>query len=179
MRNHKLVGVVAALSILSVFTFLISGNLGILPGPVQAAPALQQATQQVDIALKEWELIPPQLSINAGDSVTFNISNTGRFGHALEVSGNGIHENSAIIGGGATTTLSFSFEFSGTYRILCPVAGHEGLGMFGEITVEGSNPAPASGCIRGRAADASQPSERDSGDRHQSRCEPDSARFHT
>jgi predicted lipoprotein with Yx(FWY)xxD motif len=36
MRNHKLVGVVAALSILSVFTFLISGNIGILPGTVQA-----------------------------------------------------------------------------------------------------------------------------------------------
>ena len=144
MRNHKIVGVVAALSILSVFTFLISSNHSIVPGPVSAAPALQQAAQQVDIALQEWELILDELSINAGDTVTFNISNTGRFGHAFEVSGNGTHVHSDTIGGGSTTTLSVNFEFSGTYRILCPIPGHEGLGMVGEITVGGANPAPAS-----------------------------------
>jgi len=35
MRNHKSVGVAAALTILSIFTFLISGNHGIIPGSVQ------------------------------------------------------------------------------------------------------------------------------------------------
>ena len=139
MRNHKSVGVAAALTILSIFTFLISGNHGIIPGSVQA-----QATPQMNIALQEWELIPAALSISAGDTATFNISNTGRFGHALEVSGNGTHGHSATNCGGSTTTMTVGFEFSGTYRILCPIPGHEGLGMVGEITVDGSNPARAS-----------------------------------
>ena len=113
MRNHKSVGVAAALTILSIFTFLISGNHGVIPGPVQA-----QATPQMNIALQEWELIPAARSVSAGDTVTFNISNTSRFGHALEVSGNGSHGYSATICGGSTTTMTVSFEFSGDYRIL-------------------------------------------------------------
>ena len=113
MRNHKSVGVAAALTILSIFTFLISGNHGIIPGSVQ-----DQATPQMNIALQEWELIPAARSVSAGDTVTFNISNTSRFGHALEVSGNGSHGYSAAICGGSTTTMTVSFEFSGDYRIL-------------------------------------------------------------
>ena len=113
MRNHKSVGVAAALTILSIFTFLISGNHGIIPGSVQ-----DQATPQMNIALQEWELIPAARSVSAGDTVTFNISNTSRFGHALEVSGNGRHGYSATICGGSTTTMTVSFEFSGDYRIL-------------------------------------------------------------
>ena len=113
MRNHKSVGVAAALTILSIFTFLISGNHGIIPGSVQ-----DQATPQMNIALQEWELIPAARSVSAGDTVTFNISNTSRFGHGLEVSGNGSHGYSATICGGSTTTMTVSFEFSGDYRIL-------------------------------------------------------------
>jgi len=107
------VGVAAALAILPIFTFLISGNHGVIPGHVQA-----QATPQMNIALQEWELIPAALSISADDSVTFNISNPGRFGHALEVRGNGTHGHFATICGDSTTTMTVSFEFSGTYRIL-------------------------------------------------------------
>ena len=113
MRNHKSVGVAAALTILSIFTFLISGNHDIIPGSVQ-----DQATPQMNIALQEWELIPAAPSNSSGDTVTFNISNTGRFGHALEVSGNGTHGHSATNCGGSTTTMTVSFEFSGDYRIL-------------------------------------------------------------
>jgi plastocyanin len=110
---------------------------------------LQVAPQQVDVSLEEWAVTPGPLSINAGDTVTFNISNVGRFGHALEVSGNGIHGHSDTIGGSSTTTMSVSFEFSGTYTILCPIPGHEQRGMVGEITVGGANPAPASDAYMG------------------------------
>ena len=72
----------------------------------------------MNIAFQEWELIPAALSISTDDSVTFNISNPGRFGHALEVSGNGTHGHFATICGDSTTTMTVSFEFSGTYRIL-------------------------------------------------------------
>ncbi len=72
----------------------------------------------MNIVLQEWELIPAAPSDSFGDTVTFNISNTGRFSHAPEVSGNGTHGYSATICGGSTTTMTVSFEFSGDYRIL-------------------------------------------------------------
>ncbi|MFP6566262.1 MAG: hypothetical protein VB961_03105 [Dehalococcoidia bacterium] len=72
----------------------------------------------MNIVLQEWELIPAAPSDSFGDTVTFNISNTGRFSYAPEVSGNGTHGYSATICGGSTTTMTVSFEFSGDYRIL-------------------------------------------------------------
>ena len=53
------------------------------------------------------------------------------------------------ISGGGATTLTVSFEFSGEYRILCPIPGHEGLGMVGTLTAAGSNPAEASDAYLG------------------------------
>lgn len=99
---------------------------------------------QVDIVLSEWALTPPDFNFQAGDRVIFNVINEGRFGHAFQVSENGIHQHSSTISGGETTTLETTFEFGGTYRILCPIPGHEQLGMVGEITVSGGEAAPSS-----------------------------------
>lgn len=110
----------------------------------EAAPGTQ-ASLEVDVDLTEWELNPSQFDFQQGDTVLFNITNSGRFSHNLEVSNTAQHLHSPTIGAGETTTLEVTLDNSGTYTIICAIPGHSDLGMTGELTVSGDNPAPAEG----------------------------------
>jgi uncharacterized cupredoxin-like copper-binding protein len=145
----------------------LRNNDGTPLDPVVEASATINVATQVDISLEEWALNPSALNVTAGDSVTFNISNIGRFPHAFEVNGNGTHAQSNTISAGEITTLTVNFEFSGEYQILCPVPGHEGLGMVGTLSADGTNPASVSdeyiGIARMRIASPRSGSELEGG----------------
>lgn len=105
----------------------------------------RQSTQSVGIDMDEWSLTPEDFTFQAGETVVFDIINSGRFPHAIEISDNSQHLHSPTIAGGATTTLEVTFEHGGEYTYICPIPGHAALGMVGTLTVEGADPAPDTG----------------------------------
>jgi plastocyanin len=111
-------------------------------GQLAWADGSTQAASEVDVDMAEWSLTPEELTFQAGEIVQFNITNSGQFGHAIEIGGATFHQHSETIPGGAETTMSVTFEYAGEYTYLCPIPGHADLGMMGTVIVEGEPPMP-------------------------------------
>ena len=94
----------------------------------------------VSITLSEWKVELSERTIAAG-TVTFTVANVGTIPHALEVEGQGIEQETAVIQPGASATLTLTLK-PGTYEVYCPVGNdsHKKLGMETELKV-----APARG----------------------------------
>jgi len=89
--------------------------------------------------LSEWKVDLSQNTIAAGPA-TFTITNVGSIPHALEVEGQGIEQETALIQPGATATLTVILK-PGTYEVYCPVGedSHKKLGMQTHLQVVGAN----------------------------------------
>jgi len=98
---------------------------------VGAAPMRRSTTDpiQVNVKLSEWKVELSQATVPAG-AVTFAITNAGSIPHAVEVEGNGIEQEAAVIQPGATAALTVTLK-PGTYDVYCPVGqdSHKKLGM--------------------------------------------------
>jgi len=71
--------------------------------------------------------------------VTISVRNTGKVAHSLEVEGNGVEKRiPGTIAPGSSKTLKITLK-PGKYEWYCPVDGHKGLGMKGQITVAGGS----------------------------------------
>ena len=94
----------------------------------------------VSVTLSEWKVELSARTIPAG-AVTFTVANVGSIPHALEVEGQGIEQETAVIQPGASATLTLTLK-PGTYEVYCPVGNdsHKKLGMETELNV-----APATG----------------------------------
>src|SRR5437867_8630069 len=94
----------------------------------------------VSVTLSEWKVELSARTIPAG-AVTFSVANVGSIPHALEVEGQGIEQETAVIQPGASATLTLTLK-PGTYEVYCPVGNdsHKKLGMETELKV-----APATG----------------------------------
>ncbi|MFI9585943.1 copper-binding protein [Streptomyces sp. NPDC052236] len=77
---------------------------------------------------------------------TFTADNVGRAPHALAISGPGVDSaETDVVPGGEQARLTVTLS-EGTYRLWCPVSGHEQLGMEAHIEVGGqANQAPSEG----------------------------------
>jgi uncharacterized cupredoxin-like copper-binding protein len=79
------------------------------------------------IALSSTKLKPGTYSIQ--------VKNSGKFTHALSVSGPGVSgKSTSSIAPGASATLSVTLK-AGSYDIWCPVANHKAMGMDEHVTV--------------------------------------------
>ena len=102
-----------------------------------ALPAPQPVA--LSAKLSEWKVDLSQGTIAAGPA-TFTITNAGSIPHALEVEGQGIEQETALIQPGATATLTVTLK-PGTYEVYCPVGedSHKKLGMETHLQVVGAN----------------------------------------
>jgi uncharacterized cupredoxin-like copper-binding protein len=98
-----------------------------------AAPGSTGA--EVTIAESEFKLDPAKPKVKAG-WVTFKAVNNGTVAHALEIEGKGVEVKTHNIEPGKSQTLHVKLDKPGTYEMYCPVDGHKGQGMEGEITVQ-------------------------------------------
>ena len=89
----------------------------------------------VSARLSEWKVELSATTV-AGGPVTFAVSNIGSIPHALEIEGQGIEKELAVLQPGAAGTLTVTLE-PGRYEVYCPVGqdSHMKLGMLTRITV--------------------------------------------
>lgn len=104
------------------------------------APAHRHANDPAAVSAKlsEWKVELSERTVAAG-RVTFTIANLGSIPHALEVEGQGIEQETAVIQPGSSATLTLTLK-PGTYEVYCPVGddSHKKLGMETRLTVVGS-----------------------------------------
>jgi uncharacterized cupredoxin-like copper-binding protein len=94
--------------------------------------------QTIKISEKEFSLDPNKVSVAKPETVSFKVTNDGQIAHALEIEGNGVEEETETIQPGQTATLTVDLSKAGSYELYCPIDGHKGKGMEGDLTVGGS-----------------------------------------
>jgi uncharacterized cupredoxin-like copper-binding protein len=91
--------------------------------------------KEFPVSAKEFSFDPGTIQIDEPGTYTFTLSNDGSVGHALEIEGQGIEEETETVGAGSSAQLTVTFSKTGTYEFYCPVDGHRDQGMEGELTV--------------------------------------------
>jgi plastocyanin len=114
-----------------------------------STPAAAPAPGAVAIGVRETEykLTPPNISPKSGKH-TILAMNQGKVTHAIEVEGGGASGKdvrSTDIAPGQSATITVDLKPGKTYTWYCPVDGHRGLGMKGQIAVAGSSGSSSSG----------------------------------
>jgi uncharacterized cupredoxin-like copper-binding protein len=99
-----------------------------------AGPAIEARAGRAEIVLDDFLIRPQQLRADAGE-LTFAATNRGRLGHNFRVRGrrgDPVAIPTLLPGerGSETVTLP-----RGDYKMLCTVANHEQLGMYGRLVV--------------------------------------------
>jgi uncharacterized cupredoxin-like copper-binding protein len=107
-----------------------------LAGAALAGVVVHSSATVKTITVTEKEF---HISLSARKGVVgadkFVIKNTGKYPHALAISGPGLKlKKTALIKPGKSATLSVTLK-SGTYAIWCPVPGHAAKGMKTSVTV--------------------------------------------
>ena len=100
------------------------------------SPAAGEAAR-VAVEETEFALAVSQTSLDPG-TYTFVVTNEGTVNHALEIEGPGVDEaETETLPPGESAELTVTLE-TGTYKLYCPVGGHEDLGMRLELGVGGA-----------------------------------------
>jgi uncharacterized cupredoxin-like copper-binding protein len=82
--------------------------------------------------------------------VRFQIKNTGKLTHELEIAGPGVTKKTPMIKPGKSAVLTVTLR-AGSYSLWCPVPGHAAHGMKAALTVTG--PATAGGASTSGTSD--------------------------
>ena len=88
----------------------------------------------LSVSEDEYTIRPAQFSLARPGVYEFDVRNTGKAEHALEVEGQGMEVETETFGPGKTAKLKANLK-PGTYKLYCPVANHEQLGMTAKLTV--------------------------------------------
>ncbi|MET9757797.1 cupredoxin domain-containing protein [Streptomyces sp. NPDC006372] len=132
---------VAAGGLTAVLAACGGGSYGNSTGSASTAPPPKSAGSgtQVTAQLTDFHIKLSTGTFQPG-RYTFTAKNMGQHEHALEIQGPGGENRSKTLDPGQSTTLTVTLK-SGSYKVFCPVDGHQDLGMKTSITVGG---APAS-----------------------------------
>lgn len=100
--------------------------------------------QTVKVGETEYKLNPDNPTVKPG-KVSFDVTNDGKVVHTLTVEGpDGSSTLDQDLKPGNSGELAVDLSEPGKYAFFCPIDGHKGLGMVGEITV-GSGAAADTG----------------------------------
>ncbi|MFZ4721357.1 MAG: multicopper oxidase domain-containing protein, partial [Ilumatobacteraceae bacterium] len=141
---------VAALAALVVAIFGLS-NSGSSGG--DAAGGGGGAKPTINVTMSDFAFEPATITIPTGGAV-LHLMNGGAVTHNLKVAELGI--TSIDIAAGASYDLTVPATPAGTYRVICPQAGHEGAGMVGSLVVSDSG---SGGSSAGGSTGSTTPTE--------------------
>ena len=91
--------------------------------------------KEISVSATEFSFDPGTIQIDEPGTYTFTLTNDGSTGHALEIEGQDVEEETETVGAGSSAQLTVTFSKTGTYEFYCPVDGHRDQGMEGELTV--------------------------------------------
>ena len=92
--------------------------------------------ETVSLTEDEYTIRPDSITLERPGIYEFEVRNTGQVAHALEIEGQGIEVETETFGPGRSAKLKADLK-PGSYKLYCPVANHEQLGMTGRLTVRG------------------------------------------
>jgi uncharacterized cupredoxin-like copper-binding protein len=146
---------IAMLAALVGLAALTAGLRGGMATDMSAANALSNAVPDRTIALEttdQLEFVPDAVTVRAGETVAFEVTNSGSVDHELVIGGEAVqaaHEREmaqpgsmahgqpfeVAVPAGKTARLVYTFGQPGELLYGCHVAGHYQAGMRGVITV--------------------------------------------
>jgi plastocyanin len=92
----------------------------------------------IQVSETEYKLTPKTITVANAGSYTIEATNDGTVDHALTIEGNGLEETRTdTVGPHNSSFITVDLE-PGTYRMYCPIDGHQKRGMAGKIVVGGS-----------------------------------------
>jgi plastocyanin len=102
-------------------------------GEKTAAPGGVHKT--IKVSEKEFAIVlPPEKTLSAG-SYTFDVTNVGKIGHDLVVSGPNVsNAKTPLLAPGKSAKLTVELS-SGTYALYCSVPGHRAAGMNAKLSI--------------------------------------------
>ncbi|MFQ5736201.1 MAG: cupredoxin domain-containing protein [Thermodesulfobacteriota bacterium] len=92
----------------------------------------QQASRTFAVEVSEFEFIPSTFRVIEGETVRFNVENTGKVPHEFKVKKLGVE---FVIPEGKSAAITVSAPRSGVYDLICDLPGHLKAGMRGELIV--------------------------------------------
>ena len=115
-----------------------------------AAPASGSPVATVKVTESEFKLTPSTAKVAKAGVVEFQVKNGGTVTHALEVVTASGELKTAPIPPGKNATLKGDLK-PGTYQWYCPIDGHKGKGMKGQVVVAGGGSGGGSSGAGGRS----------------------------
>lgn len=110
-------------------------------GFVAQASTTKATKTTINVTEKEFRVTLSSHKAAAG-RVRFVVRNTGRYPHALAISGTGLKpKRTALIAPGKSAVLLVDLR-SGRYSLWCPVPGHAAQGMKATLTLPGTTVTP-------------------------------------
>ncbi len=104
-------------------------------GESEVQEVVEEPIDTIEVQETEFRLDSSEITLDRSGTYVFRAVNSGTVGHALEVEGEGIEEETEEIPPGESTELEVNLE-PGTYELYCPVGNHEERGMTGTVTVQ-------------------------------------------
>jgi plastocyanin len=97
------------------------------------------AQQTVAVTASEFQFVPSNITVPAGQPITFQLTNSGQLPHNLHLEGQGVVFDLAASGVDVaprqTTSGTLTLTKAGVYKFWCPVGSHQQSGMVGTLTV--------------------------------------------
>lgn len=123
----RITWILAVIGLIAVSSFLAGcGPSG--PTPTPAVPV----NGVLDVDMRNYVYEPRSFEFKVGETVEFRLISEDE-PHTFTVKELGI--NWVVPKNEEPQVETFTFSEAGTYRLVCTVAGHEGSGMVGKITV--------------------------------------------
>lgn len=122
-------------STLALYLTVVVVALGALTGCPPSGPPPTPAVPTdgvLDVEMRNYLYEPKVLQFKAGETVEFRLLSVDE-PHTFTVKDLGI--NWVVPKEDEPQVQTFTFDKTGTFRLICTITGHEGSGMVGEITV--------------------------------------------
>lgn len=131
-------GMVVALLVLALVVAACGGGGGNQQSSSSSSTQSSQSSggevQRIEVSGTDFAYTPNNLTVQRGVPVEIVFKNDGRVKHDLVV--RDLNVASESISPGQTTTIRFTPERAGQYRIVCTEPGHEASGMVATLTVQ-------------------------------------------
>lgn len=101
--------------------------------PAASDSAVAGTTKEFTVEGSNFKFAPAVLSVNKGDTVKITFNNTGGM-HDFVI--DEFNAKTKVIQSGATETITFTADKTGTFQYYCSVGNHKAMGMVGTLTVQ-------------------------------------------